>query len=121
MKMKYCHYHYEKTKHPKFYDDACRQLATAKNCAFTSQNEVDIFVHLVREALDKSKPEGHACRVLHTIGTDGGQITIWSGNLDDDVARLHYSDISSFLEYDLETKRFCDVSKRYEEGGSDGK
>ena len=39
-KMLFCHYHYEKTKHPKFYDSACELLAKGKDCAFTSQNEV---------------------------------------------------------------------------------
>lgn len=118
MKMKFCHYHYEKATHPKFYGKACELLAKAKNCAFTSQNEVDIFVHMVKEAFEKNRPEGHPSRVEHTKSSDGGQIVIRSGKLDDDIARLYYADISCFLEYDLEAKDFFDVSERYEEGGA---
>lgn len=114
MKMKFCHYHYEKATHPKFYGKVCGLLAKAKNCAFTSQNEVDIFVHMVNEALEK----GHPSRVVHTKSSEGGQIVIRSGKLDDDIARLYYANISCFLEYDLEAKDFFDVSERYEEGGT---
>lgn len=117
MKMKFCYYHYEKTKHPKFYDKACELLEKAKRCAFVSQNEVDIFVHEVKKALDENKPEGHPSRVAHYRSADGGQICIRSGNLVDDIARLDYDDISRFLEYDLNAKDFFDVSERYEKGG----
>ena len=85
MKMKFCHYHYEKATHPKFYGKACELLAKAKNCAFTSQNEVDIFVNMVKEALEKNRPEGHPSRVEHTKSSDGGQIVIRSGKLDDEL------------------------------------
>ena len=98
MKMKFCHYHYEKTKHPKFYDKACELMEKAKKCAFTSQNEVDIFVYKVRKALDENKPEGHPSRLVHTRSANGGQICIRSGKLDDDIARLYYADISRFLD-----------------------
>ena len=112
-KMLFCHYHYEKTKHPKFYDSACELLAKGKDCAFTSQNEVDIFVHLVKEALEEKKPKDHACRVEHSKNADGGWITIQSGSLDDDIARLYYAKIKKFLEYDLDAMDFFDVSERF--------
>lgn len=118
MKMMYCHYHYEKTKHPKFYDAACELLAKAKQCAFTSQNEVDIFVNMVKQALEGNKPAGSSSRLVHTKGKDGGQITIQTGKLDDDVARLHYYPIRKFLEYKLSAMDFFDVSERYEKGGA---
>lgn len=118
MKMKFCHYHYEKAKHPKFYDKACELLEKAKNCAFTSQNEVEIFVYMVKKALDENKPEGHPSRLVHSRSANGGQIFIQSGKLDDDIARLYYDDISRFLEYDSEANDFFDVSERYEEGGA---
>ena len=60
MKMKFCHYHYEKANHPKFYDKACELLEKAKKCAFTSQNEVDIFVYEVKKALEA---KGIRCEV----------------------------------------------------------
>ena len=118
MKMKFCHYHYEKSKHPKFYNKACELLEKAKKCAFTSQNEVDIFVSMVKKALDENKPEGHPSRLVHSRSANGGYITILSGNIDDDIARLYYDDISRFLEYDLEAQDFFDVSERFEEGGA---
>ena len=118
MKMMYCHYHYEKSKHPKFYDAACELLKNGYKSAFTSQNEVDIFVQMVKTVLDEHKPEGHASKVIHSKGADGGQITIWTGSLDDDIARLYYYPISRFLEYDLDAQDFFDVSERYEKGGN---
>lgn len=118
MKMKFCYYPYEKAKHPKFYNKACELLMKAKNCAFTSQNEVDIFVSMVKKALDENKPEGHPSRLVHSRSANGGQITIQSGILDENIiARLYYNDISHFLEYDLEAQDFFDVSERFEEGG----
>lgn len=118
MNMMFCDYHYEKTKHPKFYDKACELLEKAKNCAFTSQNEVDVFVYEVKKALDENKPEGHPSRLVHSRSANGGQIRIQSGKLDDDIARLYYAKIERFLEYDLEAQDFFDVSERYEKGGS---
>ena len=118
MKMKFCHYHYEKANHPKFYDKACELLEKANKCAFTSQNEVDIFVYEVKKALDENKPEGHPSRLVHSRSANGGQIVIQSGKLDDDIARLYYDDISRFLEYDMNAKDFFDVSERFEEGGN---
>lgn len=117
MKIKFCHYHYEKSKHPKFYDGACDLMAKAKNCAFTSQNEVDIFVHKVKETLEAQKPEGHPSIVTHCKSDNGGQICIQSGKLDDDIARLYYSEIQRFLEYNLDAQDFFDVSERFEKGG----
>ena len=118
MKMKFCHYHYEKTKHPHFYDKACEMLEKAKQCAFTSQNEVDNLVALAKKALEENKPEGHPSQVVHSKGAGGGQISIVSGKLDDDVARLYYQTVSCFLEYNTEAEDFFDVSERYEEGGA---
>lgn len=117
MKMKFCHYHYEKAKHAKFYDKACELLEKAKKCAFTSQKEVDIFANMVKKALDENKPEGHPSRLVHFRNSNGGQIVIQYGELYEDIARLYYDDISRFLEYDSEAKDFFDVSERYEEGG----
>lgn len=117
MKMKFCHYHYEKAKHAKFYDKACELLEKAKKCAFTSQGEVEIFVYKVDKALDENRPEGHPSCLVHSRSANGGQIVIKSGKLDEDIARLYYDDISRFLEYDSEAKDFFDVSERYEEGG----
>ena len=117
MKMKFCHYHYEKANHPKFYDKACELLEKAKKCAFTSQDEVEIFVYMVKKALDENKPEGHPSRLVHSRSANGGQIVIQSGKLDDDIARLYYVEIRHFLEYDYVAKDFFDVSERYEEGG----
>ena len=116
-KMLFCHYHYEKSKYPKFYDSACELLAKGKDCAFISQDEVDIFVHLVKEALEAQKPEGHPSAVTHTRSDNGGQICIVSGKIDDDIARLYYSEIRRFLEYNLEAEDFFDISNRFEEGG----
>ena len=118
MKMKFCHYHYEKAQHPKFYDKACELLSKAKNSAFVSQNAVDIFADLVKKALEETKPEGHPSHLVHTKSAAGGQIVIQSGKLDDDIARLYYDTISRFLEFDIEVKDFFDVSERYEEGGA---
>ena len=118
MKMIFCYYYYEKSKHPKFYDKACELLEKAKKCAFTSQNEVDIFVSMVEKALDENKPEGHPSRLVHSRSANGGQICIQSDKLDDDIALLYYDDISRFLEYDLEAQDFFDVSERFEEGGA---
>ena len=112
MNMKFCHYHYEKVKHPKFYDKACELLEKAKNCAFTSQNEVDIFVNLVKQALTDHLPLGHSARVVHNHDRSGGNITIVSGKLDDDIARLYYADIRHFLEYDTEARDFFDISEK---------
>lgn len=117
MKMKFCHYHYEKANHPKFYDKACELLEKAKKCAFTSQDEVEIFVYMVKKALDENKPEGHPSRLVHYRSANGGQIVIQSVKLDDDIARLYYVEIRHFLEYDYVAKDFFDVSERYEEGG----
>lgn len=117
MKMKFCHYHYEKAKHAKFYDKACELLEKAKMCAFTSQDDVDIFVYMVKKALDENKPEGHPSCLVHYRSANGGQIVIKSGKLYDEIARLYYKDISHFLEYDFVAKDFSDVSERYEEGG----
>jgi len=117
MKMMFCHYHYEKAKHPKFYDPACQLLEKAKNCAFTSQNEVDIFVGMVRGALEECKPDGHPSNLSHTKGSKGGQIVIRSSKFEDEIARLYYAKIEHFLEYDLEAQDFFDVSERFEEGG----
>ncbi len=114
MNMEFCYYHYEKSKHPKFYDKACALLKKAKKCAFTSQNEVDIFAHMVKEALEESKPEGHPSLFVHTKSEGGGQMVIQSGKLDEDIARLYYYDILRFLEYDLDAQDFFDVSERYE-------
>lgn len=114
MNMEFCYYHYENTKHPKFYDKACALLKKAKKCAFTSQNEVDIFAHMVKEALEESKPEGHPSLFVHSKGEGGGQMVIQSGKLDEDIARLYYYDILHFLEYDLDAQDFFDVSERYE-------
>lgn len=114
--MKFCHYHYEKTKHPKFYDKACELLEKAKKCAFTSQNEVDIFVNMVTKALDEHKPQGHSSKVMHIKSADGdGQITICTGKLDDDIARLYYQPVVQLLEYDHEVKAFFDISERFGE------
>ena len=118
MNMMFCDYHYEKTKHPKFYDQACQLLEKAKNCAFTSQKEVDIFVGMVRGALEECKPDGHPSRLVHSRSANGGNICIQSGKLDDDIARLYYAKIERFLEYDLEAQDFFDVSERYEKGGA---
>lgn len=118
MKIKFCFYHYEKSRHPKFYDDACDLIAKASDCAFTSQNEVDVFVQKVKEALEAQKPEGHPSAVTHTRSDNGGQICIVSGNIDDDIARLYYSEVRRFLEYNLEAEDFFDVSERYEKGGA---
>ena len=118
MKMMFCHYHYEKTKHPKFYDQACQLLKKAKKCAFTSQNEVNIFAYMVKKALDENKPEGHPCQLVHSHSAGDGQICIVSGKLDDDIARLYYAKIERFLEFDMEAQDFFDVSERYEKGGN---
>lgn len=118
MKILFCDYHYEKSKHPKFYNSACKLLEKAKYCAFINQNEIDIFVSLCRKALEENTPEGHPSKVLHSKNANGGQITIWTGNLDDDVARLYYKPISRFLEYDSEVNDFFDVSEQYEKGGA---
>ncbi len=118
MKMKFCHYHYEKAQHPKFYDKACELLEKAKKCAFTSQNELDIFANMVKKALEENKPEGHPSQLVHSKSAGGGQISIVSGKLDDDIARLYYDDISRFLEYYMEAQDFFDVSERFEEGGN---
>lgn len=118
MKIKFCFYHYEKSRHPKFYDGACELIAKASDCAFTSQNEVDIFVHKVKEALEAQKPEGHPSAVTHTRSDTGGQICIVIGKLDDDIARLYYSEVRRFLEYNPVAENFFDVSERYEKGGA---
>ena len=116
-KLVFCHYHYEKSKHPKFYNSACKMLERAKNCAFVSQADIELFFARVKNALEMSKPEGHRATVQHNKGNGGGQITVVSGKLDDDVARLYYQRIEGFLEYDL-CFSLTDVSERYEEGGS---
>ena len=118
MKMYFFYNHFEQNQHAKFYNLACDLLRKANLCAFTSKNEVDIFVALVTRALQDLKPEGHPAKVVHTNTLNGGQISIAGKGYDSDIARISYSEITSFLEYDMDARDFFDVSDRLQEGGA---
>lgn len=118
MKMYFFYNHFEQNKHAKFFNLACGLLRKVNLCALTSVNEVDIFVGLVTRALQDLKPDGHPAKVVHTKELEGGQISIAGKGYDSDIARIHYSEIASFLEYDMDARDFFDVSERYEKGGA---
>lgn len=118
MKMYFFYNHFEQSHHAKSYNLACGMLRKANHCALTSVNELDIFVVLVTQALQDLKPNDHPAKVVHTKDLDGGQISIAGKGYDSDIARIQYSEITSFLEYDLDARDFFDVSERYEKGGA---
>lgn len=117
MKMIHCTYYLKKAQPPKFYYDVLEQMEEANNSVFVSQDELDIFVTMLKQTLEEQKPGGHPACVVHTQGLKGGRFTLWSGEPGDDVAYLDYHPIARFLKFDLEERDFFDASNLYEIGG----
>lgn len=103
----FCCDFYEKSKHPKFYDDAISVMRSANEHAFSTKEDFDVFVYRVKRKLALSKPSGHAASVSVNISEDRkGQIYIESGKVDGEIARLYFYPVKSVLEYDMDTGHF---------------
>jgi hypothetical protein len=103
----FCCDFYEKSKHPKFYDDAIAVMRSANEHCFSTKEDFDVFVYRVERKLELSKPSGHKAYVsVYTSEDRKGQIYIESGKVDGDIARIYFHPVKSVLEYDMETGHF---------------
>ena len=105
----YCCDFFEKSKHPKFYDEAVAMMKAVNGHAFSRKEDFDVFVYRLKRKLELSKPSGHkACvSVNASVSEDRkGQVFIESGKVDGDIARLYFHPVKNVLEYDMDTGRF---------------
>ena len=103
----YCCDFFEKSKHPKFYDEAVAMMKAVNEHAFSRKEDFDVFVYRLKRKLELSKPSGHAAYVDVNISEDRkGQIYIESCKVDGDIARLYFHPVKNVLEYDMDTGRF---------------
>ena len=117
MKMIYCNNYFEKAKYPRFYETALELMRKANHCAFRDHLDLQIFVSLLNRALDESKPKDHRARVELTYSRElEGQIAIESGKVDFQIARIHFSPVSSVLEYDTDARDFFEIGLYSHEG-----
>ena len=120
MNMIYCSNFSEKSKYPRFYRTAVELMGKANHCAFRDKLDLEIFVSLLKRAIDESKPKDHRARVELTYSRElEGQIAIESGKVDFQIARLYFYPVNRVLEYDYEAGDFFPVDRidHIEEGG----
>lgn len=117
MSMFYCHYTFEASQHPKFYDEALHMLTRAKNKAFMAKVDVRALADLVRQRLEEDKPKNSPAHLDVSVSTDGSiQMTLSSGrDTDTDIGRAWFSPIKAFWSYDPYKGYFIGVKIQREE------
>lgn len=112
--MKYCHYFFEKSKRPKFYDGVVALMALAYQMGI-EEEDLTAFITTLKSMLEESKPSGHAARI-HTL-RDGESCNIYlqSGKLDDDIARLFFSEVRGKMTIKLKKSKPQSTEKGDEE------
>jgi hypothetical protein len=117
MTMIYCSNFFEKSKYPRFYRTAVELMGKANHCAFRDKLDLEIFVSLLKRAIDESKPKDHRARVEVTYSRElEGQIAIESGKVDFQIARIYFSPVRSVLEYDTDARDFFKIGLYSQEG-----
>lgn len=117
--MVYCFDFFEKSKYPRFYEPVMELMRKANHCAFLNRNELEIFIALLKSALDEAKPKDHRAHVETTWMRElQGQISIESGKVDFQIARIRFSPIRKVLEYGFDAQDFFTVDHiDMQEGG----
>lgn len=115
--MYFCHYTFEASQHPKFYNEALRLLTGVKDKAFMAKVDVRALADLVKKRLEEDKPKGSPARLDVTVSTDGGiQMTLTSGrDTDTDIGRAWFCPIKAFWSYDPHKGHFIGVTLKREE------
>ena len=117
MSMYFCHYTFEASQHPKYYNDALRLLTSVKDKALMAEVDARALADLVRMRLEEDKPKGSPARLDVTVGRDGCiQMTLTSGkDTDTDIGRAWFCPIKAFWSYDPYKGHFIGVKVKREE------
>lgn len=99
--------------YPKFYNKTVGLMKSANGKAFLTENDLSIFIDLLRKQIDADKPKGHAAHISFSgINKDGkGHVYVESGKLDTDIARLFFHRVKSIVTYGEHKQAVFDVQK----------
>lgn len=118
--MYYCCNFFAKSKHPEFYKGTIELMRKANHCAFLTSDDLNVFCAMLKKNIDAHKPMGHKAHIEKISQPDGhGQISLESGKVDFQIARLYFYPVNRVLEYDYEAGDFFPVDRidHIEEGG----
>lgn len=116
--MIFCYDFTPKAKYPRFYQPTVELMQKAAGRAFLTREDLDVFFAMLKQRIDHDKPIGHKASVhVHFSRENAGQVSLESGKVDFQIARIHFQPVQQVLEYSYETGDFFPVNL-VKEGGA---
>ena len=116
--MIFCYHLSVKAKYPRFYEPAVALMKKADGCAFLTRADLDVFCAMLKKSLDARKPVCHRANIcIYFSRENEGQVSIESGKVDFQIARIMFRPVKQVLEYDYEADDFFPVNL-VKEGGA---